>query len=202
MTAARIQGASRAAASTGSPGVPVEMYPQSLYNPSRYTDTWCGDNGGTDGGEGRSRRLRPGPAAQVAAGGAETPCGREHHEGRAPGCRRPLPQLSRDRGKTRAPRSRGGAAEGVVVDTRTEVARMKILALGPRGSSCELTSSPSRARLQGFDQPITEAVAVEQEPLQHDANTFVRTGFSKPFSIAKTTFSVTVFAGGKKVVRR
>jgi hypothetical protein len=88
---------------------------------------------------------------------------------------------------------------------------MKILAVGSRGSEspglhklffCELASQ-SRARLQGFDQPITEAVAVEKEPLQHDAYTIVRTGFSKPFSKAGTTFFlVEVFAGGKKVARR
>jgi hypothetical protein len=125
MAAAWREGATEAAASTGNPGVPVEMYPQSLYTPSRYTSTWCGDDGGNDGGEGRPCRLRPGPAAQVAARGTETPSGREHHEGRAPGCRRPLPQLSRDRGAgARGRRRRRGAAEGVVVDTRTEAARM------------------------------------------------------------------------------
>jgi hypothetical protein len=79
---------------------------------------------------------------------------------------------------------------------------MKILEVGSRGSSCELTSQ-SRARLQGSDQPITEAVAVEKESvLLKDHTDRASTGFSKPFSKAATEFLVEVFAGGEKVVRR
>jgi hypothetical protein len=68
-------------------------------------------------------------------------------------------------------------------------------------SSSELASQ-SRARRQGSDQPLPEAIAVEKESVLRDASTIVRTGFSKPFSKAGTAFLVEVFAGGKKVVRR
>jgi hypothetical protein len=79
---------------------------------------------------------------------------------------------------------------------------MKILEVGSLGSSCELTSQ-SRARLQGSDQPITEAVAVEKESvLLKDHTDRASTGFSKPFSKAETEFLVKVFAEGRKVVRR
>ena len=79
---------------------------------------------------------------------------------------------------------------------------MNILEFGSRGSACELTSQ-SRARLQGSDQPITEAVAVEKESVLRDSGKFSSTGFSKPFSRAGTKkFLVTVFAEGEKVVRR
>ena len=90
----------------------------------------------------------------------------------------------------------------MVVARTEEATNMNILELDSRGSSCELTS-PSRARLQGSDQPGTEAIAVEKESvLLKDHTDRASTGFSKPFSKAGTAFLVEGFAGGKKVIRR
>jgi len=43
MTAASTEGANEAGVSTGNPGVPVEMYPQSLNTALPYTSWWCGE---------------------------------------------------------------------------------------------------------------------------------------------------------------